>query len=129
MRLGELQQTRKDLMTELEELMKVLKVQPGPPASHQAAKFTQKISRNQTNISSQLRPYGSPGRSGGFRYDSDLQIRIDPHICNDPDLRIRIDLHICNDPDLRIGIDPHICNDSDLRIFTGFIKSQHSGAH
>ena len=59
MRLGELQQTRKDLMTELEELMKVLKVQPGPPATHQAAKFTQKISRNQTNISGQLRPYGA----------------------------------------------------------------------
>ena len=54
----------------------------------------------------------SPGRSGGFRYDSDLQIRIDPHICNDSDLRIRID--------------PHICNDADLRIFTGFIKSQQS---
>ena len=63
MRLGELQQTRKDLMTELEELMKVLKVQPGPPVTHQAAKFTQKISRNQniTNISSQLRPYGGAG--------------------------------------------------------------------
>ena len=66
MRLGELQQTRKDLMTELEELMKVLKVQPVPPATHQAAKFTQKISRNQniTNISSQLRPYGGAGPGG-----------------------------------------------------------------
>ena len=58
-----------------------------------------------------LAPLISPGRCGGFRYDSDLQIRIDPHICNDSDLRIRID--------------PHICNDADLRIFTGFIKSQH----
>ena len=54
-RLNELQQTRKDLMTELEELMKVLKVQG--TMNNQAAKFNNKITRNQ-NITSQLRPYG-----------------------------------------------------------------------
>ena len=42
-RLNELQETRKDLMSELEELMKVLKVQGS--TSNQAAKFS-KISRN-----------------------------------------------------------------------------------
>jgi uncharacterized coiled-coil DUF342 family protein len=42
-RLNELQETRKDLMSELEELMKVLKVQGS--TSNQAAKFG-KISRN-----------------------------------------------------------------------------------
>ena len=46
MRLSELQQTRKDLMIELEQLMKVLKVQG--PSNNQAPKFTGKISRNQT---------------------------------------------------------------------------------
>lgn len=52
-RLNELQETRKDLMSELEELMKVLKVQGS--TSTQAAKFS-KISRN-ANISTKLRPY------------------------------------------------------------------------
>ena len=53
-RLNELQQTRKDLMTELEELMKVLKVQgtmgtmSSVTMTNQSAKFTNKISRNQT---------------------------------------------------------------------------------
>ena len=46
MRLSELQQTRKDLMIELEQLMKVLKVQG--PSNNQASKFSTKISRNQT---------------------------------------------------------------------------------
>ena len=54
-RLNELQQTRKDLMTELEELMKVLKVQG--TMNNPATKFNNKITRNQ-NITSQLRPYG-----------------------------------------------------------------------
>lgn len=53
LRLSELQQTRKDLMIELEQLMKVLKVQG--PSNNQASKFN-KISRNQT-ASTQLRPF------------------------------------------------------------------------
>ena len=43
-RLNELQETRKDLMSELEELMKILKVQGS--TSNQATKFS-KISRNE----------------------------------------------------------------------------------
>jgi hypothetical protein len=66
-RLNELQETRKDLMSELEELMKVLKVQGS--TSNQAAKFS-KISRN-ANLSTKLRPYqGHPiAGSDGLSYE------------------------------------------------------------
>lgn len=66
-RLNELQETRKDLMSELEELMKVLKVQGS--TSNQAAKFG-KISRN-ANLSTKLRPYqGHPmAGSDGLSYE------------------------------------------------------------
>ena len=87
LRLSELQQTRKDLMIELEELMKVLKVQG--TSSNQASKFT-KISRNQTarqelqcfslilrndrNVyfSTKLRPFGG---LVGTQHDSLLYVR------------------------------------------------------
>jgi len=68
LRLSELQQTRKDLMIELEELMKVLKVQG--TSSNQASKFT-KISRNQT-ASTKLRPFGG---LVGSQHDSLLYVR------------------------------------------------------
>jgi len=66
-RLNELQETRKDLMSELEELMKVLKVQGS--TSNQAAKFS-KISRN-TNLSTKLRPYQGHHMAGsdGLSYE------------------------------------------------------------
>ena len=67
MRLNELQQTRKDLMTELEELMKVLKVQGTMPVTHQSAKF-HKVTRNQTiNLAPaqlQMRQYPAGGGQG-----------------------------------------------------------------
>ena len=87
LRLSELQQTRKDLMIELEELMKVLKVQG--TSSNQASKFT-KISRNQTArqelysvslvlrndrsvyFSTKLRPFGG---LVGTQHDSLLYVR------------------------------------------------------
>ena len=88
LRLSELQQTRKDLMIELEELMKVLKVQG--TSSNQASKFT-KISRNQTarqelefqflrddrnvNFSTKLRPFGGLGGPVGTQHDSLLYVR------------------------------------------------------
>jgi len=60
-RLNELQETRKDLMCELEELMKVLKVQGS--ANTQATKFSQMPRANHPNISTKLR---APMGSGGF---------------------------------------------------------------
>jgi len=63
-RLNELQETRKDLMCELEELMKVLKVQGS--ASTQASKFSQMPSRaNHVNLSTKLRAAGGVGGVGG----------------------------------------------------------------
>jgi len=53
-RLNELQETRKDLMSELEELMKLLKVQGS--VNTQASKFSQVPRANHVNISSKLRP-------------------------------------------------------------------------
>jgi len=66
-RLNELQETRKDLMSELEELMKVLKVQGS--TSNQAAKFS-KISRN-ANLSTKLRPFQGHPMTGsdGLSYE------------------------------------------------------------
>lgn len=63
-RLNELQETRKDLMCELEELMKVLKVQGS--ANTQASKFGQMPGRtNHVNLSTKLRAVGGGGGGGG----------------------------------------------------------------
>ena len=53
-RLNELQETRKDLMSELEELMKLLKVQG--TVNTQASKFSQLPRAPHNNISTKLRP-------------------------------------------------------------------------
>jgi len=64
-RLNELQETRKDLMCELEELMKVLKVQGS--ANTQASKFSQMPGRtNHVNLSTKLRAVGGGGGGGGY---------------------------------------------------------------